>query len=278
MKGALPLLALLGGCALRDARVTSASCANDGQCARSDVCFLGECRPTSAANLSVVRVEVRPPGGSPLGLRRLQLDLAHSVLNDVALAVTLNVGDPATPGSVTQAQDAAPATPVVNAILTFSDAVPVIPDRVEQVVTTTDTSGAYRARIAQGTWKVVVQPPLDGGVALPPIRFGVLDTSAPVLGFVVPATTSLPQLDGCVTVNDGGAALAGAAVTAVDGSGTAVSAPAITGLDGGYSLYLAPDAGPVALQIGPAADADAGGLSGSPEFGRHSRLGAFVRF
>ena len=258
MKRALPLLALLGGCSLRDPRVTAPSCASNLQCSHADVCFLGECRPPSAANLSVVRLEVRPPNGSQFGLRTVQVDLGTSVINDVKLAVPLNVGDPATPGSVLQAQDGAPATAVPNATVTFSDHAKLIPDRIEQIVATTDAAGAYRARIPQGTWDVLVQAPAP----LPPIRFGVLDTATPALNFIISSTATFSRLEGSVTF-DGGLPLAGANVTAVDSEGAAVSAPAISQPDGGYSLYLSPNSGQPALQIGPPTDADAGTPSSS---------------
>ncbi len=60
--GAATLLGLLAGCALRDARVSASSCATSEQCSHDDVCFVGECR-APASNLSIVRVEVRPPSG-----------------------------------------------------------------------------------------------------------------------------------------------------------------------------------------------------------------------
>lgn len=249
------LLALVAGCALREPRVTAASCSSSGQCSRSDVCFLGECRPP-ASNLSVVLVEVRPPIGSVFAVKSMPVDVSRSVLNDFSLSVPLDVTG--NPGTVTQAQAGASPSPLSGALVTFTDHAPVIPDRVEQIPASTDASGAYRARLPQGTWDVLVQPAVtDAGVALPPVRFGVLDTASPVLDFVVPATDTLQLLDGGVTVN-GGTPLSGASVTAIDATSAAVSAPA-TSQDGGYSLYLTPDAGAQpALQIGPAADSDAG--------------------
>jgi hypothetical protein len=252
-----PLLALLAGCALRDPRVSAGSCASSVQCSQSDVCFLGECRGP-ATSLSLVRVEVRPPSGSPFAVKTVQIDVSQGVLNDFSLAAPLNVGpDTGVPGTVTQAQNGVPATAVEAAIVIFTDHAPAIPDRVEQVVSVSDATGAYRARLPQGTWDVLVRAPADGGVTLPPTRFGVIDTRSPALNFVLPAASTLPRLDGGVTVN-GGTALAGASITAVDATGGAVSGASSTQPDGGYSLYLVPDAVSPALQVGPAPDADAG--------------------
>lgn len=255
VRACAPLLAFLAGCALREPRLSGAapSCASSVQCSHSDVCFLGECRGP-ASNLSVVRVEVRPPSGSPYGVRSLQVDLGRSVLNDFAISVPLAVGpEIGVPGTVTQAQNGAPATPVAGATVTFTDHAPAIPDRVERVVSVSDATGAYRARIPQGTWEVLVQPPPP----LPPVRFGAFDTTSPVLNYILPATATLPQLDGGVTAN--GAPLSGASVTAVEVGGAALSAPALSQPDGGYALYLAPNSGAQpALRIGPPAEADAG--------------------
>jgi len=87
---------MLAACSLREPRVSSSSCTSSGQCSSANVCFLGECRPP-AANLSVVRVEVRPPNGSQLAVRTLQVDLHSSVLNDFSLTVPLSGS-----GTVTQ--------------------------------------------------------------------------------------------------------------------------------------------------------------------------------
>ncbi len=254
----LPLLAMLGGCSLREPRVTVASCATNVQCSNDDICFLGECRPASAASLSVVPVEVRPPSGSSLGVRSVQLDLGKSLVNDVTLTAVLTIGDTTTPGSVMQGQDGGAPVPVAGAIVTFSDDAPVIPDRVEQVASTTDGDGGYRASVPQGTWDVLVQPPSP----LPPLRLGVLDTAAPVATYLIPSTDSLPQLDGGVTAN--GAPLGGVSITAVDDGGSALSSAVITQSDGTYSIYLPPDAASPPLQIGPPAAADGGAAGTDP--------------
>jgi protocatechuate 3,4-dioxygenase beta subunit len=248
-----PLLALVAACALREPRVSGSSCANSGQCSQSDLCFLGKCR-APASNLSLVRVEVRPPSGSPFGVKSLEVDLGASVLNHFTLSIPLNVGpDTGVPGTVTQAQDAAPAKPLAGATVTFTDRAPAIPDRVEQVISVSDATGAYSARLPQGTWDVLVQPPPP----LPPVRFGAIDTRSPVMNYILPATATLAQIDGGVTAN--GVPLSGAGITAVEIGGATVSAQALSQPDGGYALYLSPNASSQpALQIGPPADADAG--------------------
>jgi len=248
MRRALLLLLSLAACSLRDPRTSAPSCATNAQCGRNDICFLGECR-LPAANLSVVQVEVRPPAGSQFGVRGQQLDLSRSVLNDVALAVALGAD-----GSVTQEQDDGGTAPIAGAILTWTDAAPMIPDRVEQVTAVTDSDGGYGgARLSQGSWQVLVQPPAP----LPPLRTAAFDTAAPVLDFVLPRTSALQRLDGMLLAPDGGG-LAGASVTAVDGQGLAISAPSVSEADGGYTLYLPQSAPLPAIQIGPQADADAG--------------------
>jgi hypothetical protein len=252
VRRALPLLLMLAACSLREPRVSAASCANAGQCSRTDVCFLGECR-APAANLSVVRVEVRPPGGSQFGLKEQQLDLGQGVLNDFTLRVPL-----AAAGTVKQTQDGANPTPlpVAGAVITLTDSAPVIPDRVEQIVSVTDAAGNYSARVPQGLWKVLVEAPAP----LPPFRGPVLDTSSPSVDFVLPPPSAFPHLTGVVTVDGGTTPVAGVSVTAVDAEGTAISAPAISQADGGYTLVLPPAAvpSPVTLQIAPPPDTDAG--------------------
>src|SRR5256885_108965 len=91
----------------------------------------------AAANLSVVQVEVRPPSGSQFALKSLQIDLRHGVLNDFSLAAPL-----AATGSVTQDGAAVDG----GATLTFTDSAPVIPDRVDQVVSVTDKIGRASCR------------------------------------------------------------------------------------------------------------------------------------
>jgi len=64
----------------------------------------------------------------------------------------------------------------------------VIPDRIDQVVAVTDTTGTYRAQLPQGTWDV-----LSSGRAEPPLRAGPIDSSSssPVLDFALPGAATL---------------------------------------------------------------------------------------
>jgi len=73
MKRALPLLAALAGCSLREPRVRRRRARAPDSASHADVCFLGECRPP-AANLSLVGVEVRPPSSSQYAVKRQQID------------------------------------------------------------------------------------------------------------------------------------------------------------------------------------------------------------
>jgi len=98
------------------------------------------------------------------------------------------------------------------------------------VTAVTDSDGGYGgARISQGSWRVLVQPPSPR----PPLRTGPFDTTAPVLDFVLPRMSALQRLDGVLIGADGG--LAGASVTAVDALGTAISASSVSQADGGYN-------------------------------------------
>jgi len=246
VRRALPLAAVLAACSLREPRVSTSSCTSSGQCSSANVCFLGECRPP-AANLSVVRVEVRPPNGSQFAVRTLQVDLHVSVLNDFLLTVPLS-------GSGTVTQD---GSGVDGGTVVFTDHLPVIPDRVEQVVATTDPSGVYRPRLPQGVWEVRVLPPAP----LPPLRAGPLDTTASLsLDFALPAAATLTAYDGGLTVSGDGGPVPGASVTAIDSEGVALSATSVSDANGGYSLLLPPGAPPFWLQIGPGTDANGGSV------------------
>jgi len=108
VKRAIPLVAVLAGCSLREPRVSYSACSASSQCSSANVCFLGQCR-APAANLSVVQVEVRPPSGSQFALKELQIDLRHGVLNDFSLAAPL-----AATGSVTQDGAAVPGATVTR--------------------------------------------------------------------------------------------------------------------------------------------------------------------
>src|SRR5205814_10077931 len=100
--------------------------------------------------------------GYRFGVKGQQIDLGAGVLNDFTRAVALGAG-----GSVTQEQEDGGTAPVPGAILAWTDHAPVIPDRVEQVTAVTDSDGGYGgARISQGSWQVLVQPPAPR----PPLR------------------------------------------------------------------------------------------------------------
>ncbi len=213
MKRAIPLVAVLAGCSLREPRVSYSACSASSQCSSANVCFLGQCR-APAANLSVVSVEVRPPSGSPFGLEEVKVDLRRSVLNDFSLAPPL-----AATGSVTQDGVAVDG----GATVTFTEHARVIPDRIDQVVSVTDTTGTYRAQLPQGTWDVLVQPAAPN----PPLRAGPIDSSSssPTLDFALPPAATLTVVDGGLQIPD---------------------------------LLIPPDAGPFSLQVGPPADSDGG--------------------
>jgi hypothetical protein len=251
VKRAIPLVAALAGCSLREPRVSYSACSTNSQCSSANVCFLGQCR-APAANLSVVGVEVRPPSGSPFALEEVQVDLRRSVLNDFSLSPPL-----AATGSVTQDGAAVDG----GATVTFTEHAPVIPDRIDQVVSVTDTTGTYRAQLPQGTWDVLVQPAAPN----PPLRAGPIDSSSfsPVLDFALPGAATLTVIDGGLLIISDGGPVAGASVIAVDAQGGAISAPQISDAAGGYSLRISPDAGQFSLQVGPPADAD-GGLALDP--------------
>jgi len=243
VKRALPLLVALSACSLRAPRVETTPCSSTAQCDRPAVCFLGECRGHSSA-LTLVAAEVRPANDSTLGVVQVSgIDLRQSVVHDFVLVPAVVVS-----GSVTQAQDAAAAPSVVpNALVTFSDQTPAIPDRVQEVVAITDASGAFNnTRLPQGSWNVLVNPPAP----LPPYRSALpLQTSPLSLGLVLPQVTSLVQYRAALTA-DGGV-LAGADVTAVDAAGNALSASAAVQSDGGFLLYLPPNTTNYYLQVGP---------------------------
>jgi len=251
MKWALPLLAALAGCSLRDPRVTSPACAGSQQCSHANVCFLGECRPP-AANLSVVGVEVRPPSSSLFTVQRRQVDLRQSVLNDFTLHEPFTAD-----GGVRQDVSGAAPVPVPGAIVTFTEYAPIIRDRIEQISAVTDATGKYSVRIPQGTWNVVVHVP-PTPTPYPPVPLGVLVTSSPVIDFLVPADAQFPRLDGGLTTDDGGTAVVGASATALDPQGAALSLASISDADGGYTVILPPATSADALRIGPPSDLDGG--------------------
>ncbi|MGE5048499.1 MAG: hypothetical protein ACM3PC_08040 [Deltaproteobacteria bacterium] len=253
MKRALLLAFALCGCSLREPHVTAASCTSSGQCARSNVCFLGECRPP-ASELSVVTAEVRPPGDSGFGMRQLPVDLRKSALNDFNVTPVVSLG-----GTVAQLQDGAPPRPIAGALVTLTSSTPILKDRVEQIVSSADAAGVFKVRVPQGAWDVLVQPPS----VLPPFRAPALDTAAAP----VPFDISLPQPSALVASQGlllaGGQPLPGASVTALDAQGGPLSAPTVSQADGGFALSLPPGTSQYQLQVGPAA-AGAGGADAGP--------------
>src|SRR4051794_16327991 len=136
MRRVLPLLLLASACALRSQN--GAPCASTPQCTSASVCFLGECRPHSAA-LALVSAEVRPPNDSLLGVSQVSgLDLRVTAVRDFRLVPP----EPAK-GSVVQAQNAGVAAVAVpDAQVTFTDHAQTIPDRQQQVSARTDSSGS----------------------------------------------------------------------------------------------------------------------------------------
>ena len=251
MSRALPLIALCAACSLRAPRITeSVPCSSSLECGRSDICFLGECRP-HAASLALVSAEVRPPNDSPFGqLQVANIDLHASALNDFMLQ-PLFMGN----GTVSQDPDLpGSATPVPGASVMFTQHPAVIPDRVELFPGVTGSGGAFLVWLPQGMWNVLVVPPGP----LPPYRPATLDTAAsPSLDYHLPKVTSLVPVYGGVTATDG-TPLAGASITAVDSAGQALSAASLIAADGGYSLSLPPNTSTYYLQVGPATDADGG--------------------
>jgi hypothetical protein len=251
VRRAIPLVAVLAGCSLREPRVSYSACSANSQCSNANVCFLGQCR-APAANLSVVSVEVRPPSGSAFALQEVQVDLRQRVVNDFPLSPPL-----AMTGSVTK-----DGAPVPGATVTFIDHAPLIPDRVDQVVSVTGTTGAYQAPLPQRKWDVLLQPPSPD----PPLRAGPIDasSSSATLDFALPGAATLTRIDGGLLADGGPLADAGpvpvqgASVTAVDSKGLSLSASQVSDADGGYTFLLPQDAGNFLLQVGPPAGADGG--------------------
>jgi len=257
MKRELLIALAAAGCSLRDPHVTSSSCTSSRQCARSDVCFLGECRPP-ASGLSVIDAEVRPPGTSTLGVKQVAVDMHQSALNNFALDPLVTFS-----GTVAQQQDVGAPQTTPGALVTLTSHAPLIPDHVEQVAVSTDPSGIWKATLSQGAWDILVRPPGP----LPPLRPGVLDTATATSPFDIslPRPGALLAFQGGLTTTPGSVPLPGASVIAVDPSGAPISAPAISQADGGYALSLPPGTGQLILQIGPPAPAAAdAGASPAP--------------
>jgi hypothetical protein len=254
VKRALLVALAACGCSLREPHVTAGSCTSTRQCAQSNLCFLGECR-APASGLTVVTADVRPAGDSAFGPRQVRVDLRVSALNDFNLTPVVPLS-----GTVAQLQDGAPPLAIPGALVTLTNRTPILPDRVEQIVSSADAAGAFSLRVPQGSWDVLVQPP----AVLPPFRPPALDTAAAPSPFDIslPQPSALVGFQGVLVA--GGAPLAGASVTAVDAQGGPLSAPVLSQADGGFALSLPPGTSQYALQIGPAAGgADAGVPAGA---------------
>ncbi len=252
----LLVVCAVAACSLRRARTDAAPpCSSNTQCDPNNVCFLGECRGSSAS-LSQVVVEVRPPNDSQLGvLQRASIDLHSSAVANFQLQPLLDVK-----GLVVEAGDAGivlpvgdagtvagPGTPPIpGATLTFTDHAPAIPDRVHKITTRTDANGAFVTRLPAATWDLVVQAADSTG--LPPFSApeAVRGTSVS-LGLRVP-NLDLTRVTG--TLAAGGLPLGGASVSAIDPAGEPLAEP-VTTVDGGFQLLLPPGPPPFQLQVSP---------------------------
>jgi hypothetical protein len=265
LRAGCTLLALgaLAGCTLRKARTDEAPpCASNAECDPNNVCFLGECRGSSAA-LSQVVVEVRPPNDSQLGLlQRASIDLHSSAVSDFQLQPLLDVT-----GSVVEAGDggagldpgdAGTATPPLpGATLTFTDHAPAIPDRVHKVTVRSDANGTFSTRLPDSTWDLLVQAQDTSG--LPPFAVAEAVRGTGVrLGLRVP-DLDLARISGTLTA--GGLPIGGASVSAIDAAGEPLAAP-VTTVDGGFQLLLPPGPPPFRLEVseGPSDGGTAGPL------------------
>jgi len=236
--------AIGAACAIRDPRLSGASlpCTSGAQCGSDSVCFLGECRGSSA-QLSLVLAEVRAPADQQVGvLQRSGIDLRRSALVDFQLQPLLSAS-----GTVQQAVDGPPGAPVPapDAGVVFTDSTPGIADRASSVVTQTDAAGAFTVSFAASTWNVLVVPPTPA----PPVRPPPLASSTSALTIVLPAPSQLAQIGGTLTT--GPSKLAGARVMAVDASGQALSVASTTDSAGAFGLQLPPGPPQYYLQIGP---------------------------
>ena len=261
-RAALTLLVVCAAvsCSLRKARTNAAPpCASNNECDPSNVCFLGECRGSSAS-LSRVLVEVRPPNDSQLGvLQRAGIDLHASAVADFQLerlldvtGVVIEAGDAGTglqsDGGTVTAGAFTPAVP--GATLTFTDHAPAIPDRVHKITTHSDANGAFSTRLPATSWDLAVEatdtaglPPLFVPAAIP----GGSLAAGVNLGLRVP-NLNLSHVGGTLTA--GGLAISGATVTAVDTTGEPLAVP-VTSLDGGFQLLLPPGPPPFLLEVSP---------------------------
>jgi hypothetical protein len=217
------------------------------------VCFLGECRGSSS-QLSLVMAEVRAPADQQLGiLQKAGIDLRQSVLVDFQMQPLLSAS-----GTVAQAVDGRPGatTPVPDAGVVLTDSTPAIGDRAASIGAQTDASGAFSLSFATSTWTVLVVPPVPAPPFRPAPPASPLISTVTGLPIVLPAPGQLAQVGGQVTVN-GGSALSGARVAAVDASGQLLSVATITDAGGVFNLQLPPGPPSYLLQIGPDPEAKA---------------------
>ena len=246
---AAALLFVASACAIREARTSGESgepCSTNDQCA-SSVCFLGECRSTSAA-LSIVHAEVRS-GDSRYGtLQSSAIDLRKTALADFTLQPLLTIS-----GRVMQQADPPGSgnLPVTNATVLFTDLAPAIPDRIVSISAQSDTNpataGAYAVRLPASTYDVLVAPSSDP-VSHPDGPVAVSNSS---LDLLLPAKASLTHVQGTLQINGTGR-LSGAQVSAVDSAGTSIAVPQVSAADGSFALDLPPGSPAFSLQVGPA--------------------------
>jgi len=243
--GCLLLAAAAGAaCNIRDARLSGAAlpCSSSTQCSSDSVCFLGECRGSSA-QLSLVLAEVRAPGDQQLGLvQRARIDLRQSALVDFQLQPLLSA-------SGTVQQDPGPPVPVAGASVVLTDAAPVIGDRVTSLAVQTDAAGAFSLTFPASTWNVLVLPPPSAPPFRPAPPASPLASTTSGLQIVLPAQSQLTPVAG--TLLAGGVPLIGARVSAVDASGQPLSGFTTTDSAGAFGLQLPPGPPQYFLQIGP---------------------------
>jgi Carboxypeptidase regulatory-like domain len=210
------------------------------------VCFLGECRGSSS-QLSVVLAEVRAPVDQQLGVtQRAGIDLRQSALVDFQMQPLLSAS-----GTVLQEVDGQPGatTPVPDAGVVLTDATPAISDRAANVVAQTGAAGVFALTFSASTWTVLVIPPAPAPPIRPPPPASPLSSTVTGLAIVLPAPGQLAHVGGSLLVS--GSPLAGALVTAVDGSGQPLSAVARTDANGNFGLQLPPGPPVYFLNVGP---------------------------
>jgi hypothetical protein len=243
MKYAAAIALLLSACTLRAPRNSSSTCASNDQCGGGQVCFLGQCRGHSAA-LALVSAEVQPGAGPAFSLTQAaNLNLQASVVQDFDLTPSVLVS-----GNVAQVQNSGGLAPTLSATVTFTSKVKLIPDRVPQTATQTDSSGTFSLRLGASAFDVEVQPLPP----MPPFRSEQTFASGAAAGntsLVLPARNTLVVAQGSVSA--GGADLTGASITALDESGDVISAPGQIDAGNSFSLLLPPATTSYFLEVGP---------------------------